>query len=468
MLRTIIKKEIRDALLSPRFLLGFFICTILTFLSVLIGLQSYGSELRDFDMAQALSTRELASRTTPDEVLQVGIKIHRRPTPLIIFVNGIASDSGRTQLVRTDTDPQAMDSKYEADPVTSIFRNLDLAEVVRLALSLFALLFTYDAIAGEKERGTLGLMLSNSVAREQVLLGKALGSFICLVLAFTVPFILGVLTLAFQPDLSLARGDWLRVGCLFIISLLYILVFLSAGIFISSRAHRSSNSLFLSLVFWFFVVIIIPKVAVLCGSRFHRVPSNYENTFKKNLFYQNLAKESQDKTDAFMLAFPPPAEEKARNAWGEKSLKFYAQMREEQLKKLEEYADMLERQYQIERKAQYRIAKNLARISPASSLMFASMGIAGTGPDDKEGYLRSVRSYSAIWRRWIEKKSMERIALQSANANPLTSDMPRFSYSDEDFSAAFLRIIPDVGILVVMIIFFFAGAYWSFARYDAR
>lgn len=468
MLRTIIKKEIRDALLSPRFLLGFFICTILTLLSVLIGLQGYGSELKEFDMAQALSARELASRTTPDELLKVGIKIHRQPTPLIIFVNGIESDSGRTQLIKTDTDPQAMDSKYEADPVTAIFRNLDLAEVVRFALSLFALLFAYDAIAGEKERGTLGLLLSNSVAREHVLLGKAIGSFICLVLSFAVPCILALLALALQPGLSMARGDWLRVGCLFIISLLYILVFLSAGIFISTRTHRSSNSLFLSLLFWFFAVIIIPKVAVMCGSRFHRAPSNHEITFQKDLFYQGLMKEAQKRTDAFILAFPPPIEVKARNAWAEKSLKFYAQMREEQMKKLEEYTGMLERQYQIERKAQYRIAKNLARISPASSLMFASMGIAGTGPDDKERYLRSVRSYSAIWRRWIEKKSIERISLQAGNANPLTSDMPRFSHSDEDFSAAFLRIIPDLGILVVMIIFFFAGAYWSFARYDAR
>ena len=47
----------------------------------------------------------------------------------------------------------------------------------RLIFWLLAIVFGYDAICGEKERGTLRLMLSCSVPRDTVLLAKWIGGF---------------------------------------------------------------------------------------------------------------------------------------------------------------------------------------------------------------------------------------------------------------------------------------------------
>jgi hypothetical protein len=51
----------------------------------------------------------------------------------------------------------------------------DLMFIVKIVLSLFAILFTYDTIVGEKEKGTLKLALSNDVPRDRLILGKAIG-----------------------------------------------------------------------------------------------------------------------------------------------------------------------------------------------------------------------------------------------------------------------------------------------------
>ena len=48
---------------------------------------------------------------------------------------------------------------------------------IGVLMSFFAILFTFDAIAGERSSGTLSLMMSNTVSRSQVLLGKSSAHF---------------------------------------------------------------------------------------------------------------------------------------------------------------------------------------------------------------------------------------------------------------------------------------------------
>ena len=52
---------------------------------------------------------------------------------------------------------------------------VDWAFIIGYVLSLIALLFTFDAVSSERERGTLRLMLANSVPRHTILIGKFLG-----------------------------------------------------------------------------------------------------------------------------------------------------------------------------------------------------------------------------------------------------------------------------------------------------
>ena len=57
-----------------------------------------------------------------------------------------------------------------------LFGVLDLAFIVKVVLSLCVLLFTYDAICGEKEQGTLRLYASYPVSRSAQALAKLAGS----------------------------------------------------------------------------------------------------------------------------------------------------------------------------------------------------------------------------------------------------------------------------------------------------
>ena len=69
------------------------------------------------------------------------------------------------------------------------YTQIDWVFIIALVLSFVAILFTFDAISGERERGTLRLTLSNSVSRGAVLFAKFLGAF----LSISIPFLIGAL-----------------------------------------------------------------------------------------------------------------------------------------------------------------------------------------------------------------------------------------------------------------------------------
>ena len=183
MLKDIIKKEIQEIIASPKFIVTFIICTILILLSVLTGISAYRAEQREYSAAVALNKTNLENATDYAILGGFGFKLNRPPQVLSAIVSGVSEAVGRVTTVNVTSDPNLIDSKYEASPIFSIFGALDLTFIVRIVLSLFAILFTYDVIVGEKERGTLKLILSNEVPRDRLLIGKVIGGYISLLIS---------------------------------------------------------------------------------------------------------------------------------------------------------------------------------------------------------------------------------------------------------------------------------------------
>jgi len=77
------------------------------------------------------------------------------------IASGISEAVGRAATINYTDDPRLVDSKYASDPIFSVFGALDLTCIIKIVLSLIAILFPYDAIVGEKERGTqVGVVIS--------------------------------------------------------------------------------------------------------------------------------------------------------------------------------------------------------------------------------------------------------------------------------------------------------------------
>ncbi|NLT65833.1 MAG: ABC transporter permease subunit [Acidobacteria bacterium] len=466
MIRDIIKKEILDNITSPKFVFTFLLCTILILLSVYTGVANYSAEKKEHTASVALNRKNMESRRDYQS-LASGIKINKPPQVLGTIVTGIEEAVGRVAPVNIASDPNLIESKYESNPVFAVFGALDLMFIVKIVLSLFAILFTYDAIVGEKERGTLKLALSNSVPRDKFILGKAIGGYISLLLPLLIPVLLSLIILLLAPDLSLGRAEWSRLFFIFCMFFLYLSVFFSLGLFVSTRTARSSTSFLVLLFIWVVFVMVVPKVAVIIASRIKPVPSIHEITSKKDAFLRQVSAEVNK-------GLPEWIQKNARNfprdqkAAQEMIMKYVKEIQDEATTRIDANNAALEKDYQLKKKEQQNLAVNLSRISPASALTFGSMTLARTGVDEYDRFLSSVRTYKPIYTKWINSKMGTTISVLTGGEQVRIDDMPLHHLEPENLSSSLYKALPDFSLMIGMIIVFFAGACVSFLRYDVR
>lgn len=119
---------------------------------------------------------------------------------------------------------------------------------------LVALLMSFDAIAGEVERGTLPLLLTYPVGRAEILLGKLLAHLSVLTLAVVVGYGLAAIA-AFWTDGDAASGLPALIRLTWT-SVLLGATFLGAGYALSSLARRPSGAAGLAMGLWLGAVVL--------------------------------------------------------------------------------------------------------------------------------------------------------------------------------------------------------------------
>lgn len=462
MLWEITRKEILGNITSPKFIFSFLLCTILILLSVYSGAINYREELTEFNAAIPLNKKNLESNQSYGTIGLYGIKVTKPPEVLSTIISGISDAVGRQANIDVRTIPALSDSKYSSNSSLAIFGELDLALIVKIVLSLFAILFTYDAISGEKEKGTLKLIMSNYVPRDRQILGKVIGCFISLLLPLIILLILGLIILNLYPDISFSGEDWMRIGLIFVLFFLYLSVFFTLGLFISSRTKTSSSSLFILLFLWVIFIVVIPKASVMIAGQIEPIPSMHEVTAQKDAFKQEMSNYYMKKIIEKFNEIRMLSGEERRKKVGE----IYLDVQKDINTQTEAKYAELDEDYQLKRRKQQILAMTLSCISPASALEFGAMSLGKIGIHEHERFLNSINAYRWVFIKWKETK--EGPSGIGNLEEPDFSEMPQFEFRPESLRDSFARAMPDFLIIILMSILFFIGAFVSFLRYDVR
>jgi Cu-processing system permease protein len=127
-----------------------------------------------------------------------------------------------------------------------------LVSLVIYLIPLIALLLGFDAVVGERERGSLDLLLALPVTRLEVLLGKYLGLAAALTLSTLAGF--GLVALLLVGQIGMA-GLEPYLGFMFS-SVLLGLAFLSLAVMLSVLARDRTRASGLAIALWFFFVLV--------------------------------------------------------------------------------------------------------------------------------------------------------------------------------------------------------------------
>ena len=472
MLGHLIRKEILDQLLSLRFIILSAIAALTIWLSLYQGYSYYRARVKDYHMAQAMTEewyRQLGDSKSFGELRRLGFKEHKPPTPMSIFIRGLEPTLGRS-ISNSSSFNQLKGSPVEAEPIMGIFPQLDLGLVVQVVLGLFALLLTYDAVCGEKERGTLRLAASFPAPRNQILLGKFIGVSVSVLAAFCIPLLMGIAVLVAMPDVAISLPEWVRL--IFILGMvgLYLSTLMCAGLFASCLSNRSAISFVILLIFWVATVVIIPRVSLVVAEIIHPMPTFRERQEEGRKVSASIEvdvvplgqweeqnpdwRETPEGREARQIHYW-----KLRNAWRARG---------------DFFRDHFEEWFGVRDKARLELALALARLSPAFAFHNGTVRLAGTGIDRHQRFENTFKKdYLRVYRDWYNTSvhlDLFRENWPEKYGQPIRdfSEMPRLDYRERWPQGELESALTDFGLLGVWGLVFFAGAYVTMLRYDPR
>lgn len=488
MLSTIITHELKNIFFSPKFSMTFAVVSLLLILSVIVGINQFEKATRQYETTTQLVQQEMREARG---WMSLNNKILRRPDPMQIFVAGVNDDVGRISGISSFFDVKLSHSTFSDDPIYAVFRFVDFAFIVAVVFSLLAILFTYDAVNGESERGTLQLTFANAVPRAQYITGKFAGSWLGLIIPLIVPMLISLLLLLVW-NIPFQSDEWLKIVSLFGAAILYVTFFVSLGIFLSTMTKRSSVSFLFSLVTWVCLVFIIPRTGATVAGHMVIVPTVAEIEAQRDAFskdrwtqYEGTMQEKWKARNAPTQSMGKEEREAYRDSkmweWMEEDDRDRKQVQkdiDEQSKKLNEHLR--------NRKAEQEyLAFVLSRLSPASAFQLAAMNLAGTDIALKARYEDALNKYRPIFNTYKDKKQKEtgnsggfRIEVNSDTGVKIDagrgkgvldiSEMPQFTHPKHSFGDALASAVIDFGLLGFFSLAVFAGAFVRFLRYDVR
>jgi len=224
MFKSILRKEILNNLLSYKFSIIFILSAILILVSIFVMYRDYYLAMENYEILRPKSHESIA-------VIQ--------PTPLSIFARGLDENLCRPYEVYVNGIEINTERQKSVNNLFKLFTPPDLLYIIKVILSLCAMLFAYDMVSGEKETGTLRQSLSNSLKRPVLILGKWLGGFASFILPFFIAVLLGTILVTLSPMVDINARNWAQMGLFLLISMIYLSIFFSLGLLISCLTHRS-------------------------------------------------------------------------------------------------------------------------------------------------------------------------------------------------------------------------------------
>jgi ABC-2 type transport system permease protein len=150
---------------------------------------------------------------------------------------------------------------------------LSVAWILQFIVPLFVIVVTFGAVAGERERGTLALAMSQGLGLGRMLLGKALAA-VGALFAVLVPLILlTVAVFAIVAPGTDAHGAAARLAWMGLGYLLYLLSFAGLSLLVSTLAGNRRSAFFVLTAAWLLVTVAVPRIAADVAAAVHPTPS---------------------------------------------------------------------------------------------------------------------------------------------------------------------------------------------------
>lgn len=153
---------------------------------------------------------------------------------------------------------QAFPPKPEIYPLAILQNIIKYVSIVGAVLAIF---LGFDTFSGEKENGTMKLLLSRPLYRDQLISGKLLGGALVIGLLLIVTLFFNTILFSLVSGLSPGYGEISRLITFMFIAFCYMMSFYIATMFVSIKTNDRSFGFLVMLILWVSVSFVIPQLA---------------------------------------------------------------------------------------------------------------------------------------------------------------------------------------------------------------
>ena len=468
MIFQVMRKEILENLLSLRFVLSLLLIILLFAVSAFVFVSQYRQELDDYrnETNKNVSAFRKCAGNLSDLAFHQQ-SIWKKPQTLAFCADGF--EQSLPNLFKINVfEIEQPEVKSRTSFLLGHFINIDWVFIISVILSFAALLLTYDSFCGEKQAGTLRLILASSIPRYKVLLGKYLGAMFTLGIPLIIGLLLHLVILTSSSVITIENSQWLRILAIILLSIFYLSIFVLLGIFISSRLAHPPNSMVILLLLWAGFVILTPGLGRIFSATEVKIPSGPELARKireaGDQIHENREKYAKDASIV---------DDNGRYVNPKATARFFNAKTESRNRIFEDYMNQM--------MAQVNAGRRFIQISPAAIFQSASETICRTGISRFWNLFQQLRRYQGTLKEFVlsvdqsDPDSYHALFDRQGDGRPYISQkpvdfstVPKFQERDLGLGESLQLAIWDIGLLALFNLVFFTAAFVSFLRYDVR
>ncbi len=486
MFGTMIKKEIVSTILDLRFIIASLLFLVLIPLGMYVSRKGYEQRLANYQLEHQMYRQKYGK----DVFYEVEVQGFRPPAVQSIFASGLDHCipdkviTTRSGIFRTAKD-------VRGDSPALIFGRMDFFFNMCFVASLVALAFTFNCISGEKQAGTLGLMLSYPVSRSHILLSKIVGAYVALLIPLTMSVLIASIILELSQDISILLPE-LYPSFLIILAatLVYLLTMVTLGVLISGTTQKPIISMTVSLFVWVIMVLALPKAGTMLARITYPVEAEQVVNLRKYMVYDDLHETYKQKSVDIHKKYPDPTSNSSLVYRYFKRMRALPKdqippeyrvviplaeeltaLRKDTEQQIRNETGRIEQNHKNKIKMQNTIAMTISRLSPACCYSYLISGLSHTGSGEYDRFIENAREFQDLVKKTIYDCFYRRI--YAGGWSQFALHEPPETLPDLQYRYLGLREILEAGLVDVILsvgftFLFFALAFVAFNKYDVR
>lgn len=141
----------------------------------------------------------------------------------------------------------------------SVLKNI--ISYVSMIGAVVAIFLGYESFSGERSSGTLKLIATRPVYRDQILTGKLLGGSMVIGILLGIILIFNMILFVLVSGMTPSINEIIRLFVFFIFAFVYMMIFYIATMYVSLKTNDSAFGFMLMMIIWLTISFVVPQLA---------------------------------------------------------------------------------------------------------------------------------------------------------------------------------------------------------------